>query len=83
MVLECSLEYKTYIPSPDLGGGKCSIAGRLQWDSVGCKDLGMLRRKLFHHLSVFCPPGAEWVLGLGAPQRRLGLVASGAEQWQH
>lgn len=82
MVLECSLEHKTHIPSPDLGGGKRSIAGRLQWGSVGCKDLGMLRGKLLRHLSVFCPLGAEWVLGLRAPQGRLSLVASGAVQWQ-
>lgn len=38
-----SLEHKAHILSLDLGGGKCSSAGWLQWDSVGCKDLGMLR----------------------------------------
>lgn len=80
MVLECSLEHKAHIPSPDLGGGKCSTTWWLQWVSVGCKGLGMLRGKLLGHLSVFCPAGAEWVLGLGAPQGQLTLVAALREQ---
>lgn len=33
MVLGCSLEHKAHIPSPDLGGGRCSTAGWDLWDA--------------------------------------------------
>lgn len=52
MVLECSLEHKAHIPSPDLGGGQCSTAGWDLWDADGEAPW-----------SPFCA-GAEWGWGL-------------------
>lgn len=67
MVLECSLEHKAHLASPDLGGGKCSTAGCDLWDAEGEAPWSPFRVLLGR-------------VGAGAPQGRLGLVLGGGSR---
>lgn len=67
MVLECTLEHRAHIASPDLGGGKCSTAGCDLWDAEGEAPWSPFR-------VLLC-----WGR-VGAPQGRLGLVLGGGSR---